>query len=163
MAFAVWNSYSVPMSLAFNPPSFNSTVFKILELIVDLSFGLDIAVSFRTIIIDDFGEEEHRQSEIAKHYLQQGFIIDILSAFPFDLVTMFTKSDNQQDPTQDKWTQIFSILKLGRLLRFNKIIAYMKTNEDVKATFRICKMVLFLFVYIHLFTCLWWICVREKE
>ena len=66
MAFAVWNSFSVPMSLAFDPPSFNLMIFKIIELIVDLSFGLDIIMSFRTIIIDDRGEEELRESEIAK-------------------------------------------------------------------------------------------------
>ena len=39
----------------------------------------------------------------------------------------------------------------------------MKTHEDIKASIRILKMVLFLFVYIHFYTCVWWLTVKTKK
>lgn len=41
-------------------------------------------------------------------------------------------------------------------MRLNKIIGMMNADEDLKATLRIIKMVLFLFVYLHCFGCTWY-------
>lgn len=59
--------------------------------------------------------------------------------------------------------QIFGVLKLGRLLRLNKIIQFLKAQEDIKAAIRIFKMILFLVVYMHCFNCLWWIIINYDE
>lgn len=58
---------------------------------------------------------------------------------------------------------MFSILKLGRLLRIGKIISFLKTDGDFKAVLRIFKMILYLLVYLHCYTCLWWIIVKESR
>lgn len=49
------------------------------------------------------------------------------------------------------------------MLRLNKIIQFLKTTSDVKASLRILKMVLFLVVYLHCYTCLWWFTVRKSK
>lgn len=55
------------------------------------------------------------------------------------------------------------MLKLGRLLRLNKIIQFLKAQEDIKAAIRIFNMILFLVVYMHCFNCLWWIVINYGE
>ena len=84
---------------------------------------------------------------MALDYLESTFIIDILATFPFDLFV------------SDKDFEIFGILKLGRILRLSKIIRFLRTTNDVKASLRIFKMVLFLMVYLHCYTCAWWLLV----
>lgn len=86
---------------------------------------------------------------MAKEYLTTTFIIDVLATAPFDLLA----------PNSEE-VEIFGILKLGRILRLSKIIRYLRTTNDVKATLRIFKMVLFLSVYLHCYTCLWWQMVK---
>ena len=45
---------------------------------------------------------------------------------------------------------------MGRVLRLSKIIAFLDSDEDIKASLMISKMVLFLIIYIHCLACLWW-------
>lgn len=101
---------------------------------------------------DDKGEEDCRGYYMAKEYLMTTFIIDLLATLPFDLIM----SDSQE-------VEIFGILKLGRILRLSKIIQFLRTTEDVKASLRIFKMVLFLLVYLHCYTCLWWSLVFSNK
>ena len=61
------------------------------------------------------------------------------------------------------WIELLGVLKLGRILRLNKIIQFLKTSDDVKAGLRIFKMVLFLTVYLHCFTCYWWQSIKLTE
>lgn len=51
---------------------------------------------------------------------------------------------------------------MGRLLRISRIIAFLKVSGDVKAGLRIFKMVLYLIVYLHCYSCLWWYQVKES-
>jgi hypothetical protein len=115
-------------------------------------FFFDMAVSFRSVVYDDKGEEESGGITMALEYLKTTFIIDALATFPFDLLI----------PDSDE-VEIFGILKLGRILRLSKIIRYLRTTNDVKASLRIFKMVLFLSVYLHCYTCLWWQIARKKK
>lgn len=52
---------------------------------------------------------------------------------------------------------------MGRVLRLNKIIQFLKSAENIKASLKIFKMVLFLFIYLHIFTCYWWSIVKETK
>lgn len=70
MAFAVMNAFCVPLSLAYNPPAFNTALFEILNFSIDFFFLIDIFMCFRTIVQDSKGNEEKRPREIAKIYLQ---------------------------------------------------------------------------------------------
>jgi hypothetical protein len=58
---------------------------------------------------------------------------------------------------------VFGILKLGRVLRLNKIIQFLKSANDIKASLKIFKMVLFLTVYLHIYSCYWWSIVSQTE
>lgn len=104
------------------------------------------------MVFDDKGEEDCRGFYMAKEYITTTFLIDILATVPFDLIL----SDSEE-------VEIFGILKLGRILRLSKIIQFLRTTEDVKASLRIFKMVLFLMVYLHCYTCLWWSLIFSRK
>lgn len=144
MGFSLWNCFTVPISVSFDPPQMNDKFFVIFNYIVDLFFFIDILISFRCVVYDDKGEEIVTDKEMALDYLRSTFIIDILATVPFDLIF----------PTLN--VEILGILKLGRILRLSKIIRYLRTTNDIKASLRIFKMVLFLVIYLHCYTCLWW-------
>ena len=55
------------------------------------------------------------------------------------------------------------VLKLGRVLRLNKIIQFLKSTDDVKAGLKLFKMILYLVLYMHCFTCIWWLFVKNTE
>lgn len=58
---------------------------------------------------------------------------------------------------------MFGILKLGRVLRINKIISYMNVDEDIKASMKLSKIIFYLTIYIHFFTCVLWIVAKDQE
>lgn len=144
MGFSLFNCFTVPIGVCFDPPQMGNFIFVVSNYIIDLFFFLDIIIAFRCVVYDDKGEEILSDRVMAIDYLQSTFIIDLLATVPFDL--FLTDLD----------VEILGVLKLGRILRLSKIIRYLRTTNDVKASLRIFKMVLFLVVYLHCYTCLWW-------
>lgn len=127
-----------------------------MNFMIDFCFLLDIIVTFRVTYIDDFGQEVNEPRKIAFNYLKGQFWIDLVATIPLDqLIVMIFRSSNPI-------FQVFGILKLGRLLRLNKIIAYLNVIEDVKAMIKLIKMVFFLIIYMHLYACFWWMLVKNK-
>lgn len=152
MIFSLFNCFSVPVKVSFNPESLNHVSFNVANSFIDMFFFMDILISFWSVVFDDKGEEDCRGFYMAKEYITTTFLIDILATVPFDLIL----SDSEE-------VEIFGILKLGRILRLSKIIQFLRTTEDVKASLRIFKMVLFLMVYLHCYTCLWWSLVFSRK
>ena len=54
---------------------------------------------------------------------------------------------------------LFGLLKLIRILRLSRIIAYMRAKDDIKMTFKLIQLILFLFMYVHLIAWLWFIVI----
>ena len=52
---------------------------------------------------------------------------------------------------------------MGRILRLSKIIQFLKSTDDVKATLLLFKLVLYLVLYMHCFTCIWWMLVSNSD
>lgn len=58
MFLAIYNWFVIPIQISFNPPVFNSSIFLVINSIIDILFAIDIFVLFRTTYIDsDTGEE----------------------------------------------------------------------------------------------------------
>ena len=45
---AIYNSFSIPIEIAYAPPSMEGAGFYVLNSLIDLVFLMDIIVSFRT-------------------------------------------------------------------------------------------------------------------
>ena len=54
---------------------------------VDIMFIIDILINFRTTYISENDEVISAPSKIAVHYFRGWFIIDLVAAIPFDLVS----------------------------------------------------------------------------
>ena len=57
--------------------------------------------------------------KIVGHYLSNGFVVDLIAAFPLDLLVYAASSNN---PLYDfmAWLRIFKLLRLHRLIRYHK-------------------------------------------
>ena len=58
------------------------------------------------------------------------------------------------------WIDLIGLFKLGRLFRLSEIISFLKTSDDVKSYLKLMKMILFLVVYLHIFSCTWWFMIK---
>ena len=86
-------------------------------------FALDILISFRTTYNEtDTGREVRVPKQMALEYLKNAFTVDVISTLPFDLIAglLTTVSDGYK---------VLGALKLIRVLRLNKLIAFMRSNE----------------------------------
>jgi hypothetical protein len=118
---------------------------------------VDIIITFRTALIDSYGNEISTPCEIAKHYIKGQFWIDLCATVPIDQIIESIANESSA------YYELFGILKLGRVLRLNKIIAFLNVEEDVKASMKLTKMVFFLLVYIHFFACIWFLIVNSNK
>ena len=69
MFFAVFNCYTIPYKVAYEPPAMNTFFFTILNSMIDICFLLDIIITFRTTYIDWKGNEVAEPKRIALNYL----------------------------------------------------------------------------------------------
>ena len=81
---AIYNSIAIPLEITFRPKSLETNTAKILNRIIDIFFGLDILISFRTTYDDSDGNEITDGCMIAKNYFFGRFLIDLMSTIPFD-------------------------------------------------------------------------------
>jgi hypothetical protein len=142
---AIYNCVMIPMNVAFtNTQEFtNSLEFMLLERCIDLLFGIDIFLNFRTTFVNQKTNIEIVDPmRIAKNYINSvRFPFDILASVPFDILiqNMREKStENDSDADSDNIElKLLGILKLIRLFRLGRIITYMKVNASLKIGFRI--------------------------
>ena len=55
---------------------------------------------------------------------------------------------------------LFSVCKVVRILRLERIISVMAASDDVKLTLRLFKLVAIIVIFIHLTTCLFFFYVK---
>jgi hypothetical protein len=119
IVLALCNVITIPLKVAFKPEFLSSTTSDVFDAIIDFIFVLDIIISFRTTFFDSFGHEVDNPRKIAWNYLQNQFWIDLGATIPFDKIFEAFIDEKSQ------FYEVLGILKLGRVLRINKFIAFM--------------------------------------
>lgn len=110
-------------------------------------FFLDIIINFRTTFLHyKTGEEVCDAKDIAKEYIKGRFWIDLLASIPMDTIALIIFSSNTTSQLQ-----LFSLLKLVRMLRLGRIITYMNARDNVKLSLKLAKLIFFVILYIHCF------------
>jgi len=84
MSAAVFNCFTIPLGVAYNPLFMQEGWFAIFNNFIDFLFFLDILVTFRTAFIDSLGNEISEPCMIAKSYVCGQFLIDLLATIPID-------------------------------------------------------------------------------
>ena len=123
----IFNAFSVPMDIAFTPPSMETSEFKIFSVFVDFLYFIDIVICFRTTFVDDSGREISEPRLIAKKYLMGSFSLDLIAGLPLEYIM------NHDENNDDLTLKLQGLLKLGRLLRINRIIRFLNARIDLKA------------------------------
>lgn len=117
----------------------------IINTIIDLLFFIDLIVYFRTTFIHEkTGNEIIEPSAIAWTYIKGRFWVDLLATIPFDTIGGLIVGGHQS-----AFLSIFSLLKLVRVLRLNRIISIMKVANEIKLSLKLAKLVFFLTMYLH--------------
>ena len=95
IVLAVYNSFQIPFEISFEPEEMKSTKFFVLNTLIDLMFGIDIVVNFRTTYYDNETQDEIMDPKLtAKEYVRScnltspSFTIDFLSTVPFDNIAL---------------------------------------------------------------------------
>ena len=159
MVLATFNVFQIPFNVAFEPPFMDTLYFEIINGSIDFLFLVDIIVSFRTTSIDPTsGDEVTDPMEIARRYFKGRFWIDALATVPFDKLGEVIVRENSILALQ-----LFGLLKLVRVLRLGRLIAYLNLKDDVKMSLKLGKLVFFLVIYIHCYGCLWFLIVKSNE
>ena len=88
IALAIFNCFSIPFVLAFQPPFANTQAWDLTNWAITAIFAIDVLVNLRTTYIEgSTGEEILDGKKIAQTYLKTfRFWIDVISTVPFEVV-----------------------------------------------------------------------------
>jgi len=132
IVLALYNSFFIPFELSFAPEELAGVEYTILNTLIDLMFGIDIFISFRTSFYHPItGDEVSDLKIIRRNYFKGRFTIDFLSTVPFDNILLLITQ------TENKFLAMFSLLKLFRVTRLSRIIARLNVSENAKNSMKL--------------------------
>ena len=87
IVLAMYNSVTIPLAIFYEkdgPTFISSETIALVDALVDLTFLIDVVITFRTTYLDtEKGYDVDDPHEIAKKYLNGSFAIDLASSVPF--------------------------------------------------------------------------------
>eukprot|EP01047_Picozoa_sp_COSAG01_P016705 COSAG01_NODE_862_length_13058_cov_6.823366_15_plen_313_part_00 len=120
---------SVPMQIGFDLTVVVGTGHFWFDVFVDLYFIIDIGVNFRTAFVTKIGNLETRPRQIARHYMQDFFIVDLLSCIPVSYVLLIVDGGDTGRAHGSKSLRSFKLL---RLIRLTKLLRLAKLKKVVQ-------------------------------
>lgn len=149
-----------PVQAAF--ASSENTDLNDFELLIDISFFIDVVITFRTVIYSKIIDAWIMNwKEIALNYIQGWFLVDFLSCIPYDWIIIASTKQSQSNGT--KALQLFRML---RVIRFGKLLHKIKSSSAVgfietklhisPNTIEIMKIIFIMLFTSHLVACIMW-------
>lgn len=142
LLLVVFSAVQIPFVLAFSLPESTDSSLRILELIIDALFAIDIILIFNTsYYIED--ELIHDRKEIAKRYGTSWFAVDLIATLP--------------------WETISDDLRSMRLLRLLRLSRVMKKVDSLKGGMglRFFYLIFWWLLTAHWTACIWWFIGRS--
>ncbi|CAH1998838.1 unnamed protein product [Acanthoscelides obtectus] len=157
LILVIYTAIFTPYVAAFllSEPDFNTRKNKkysedpivIIDLIVDVTFIVDILINFRTTYVAGNDEIVSDPVRIAYHYLKGWFLIDLVAAVPFDLLFFGTDTDET--------TTLIGLLKTARLLRLVRVARKIDRYSEYGAAVLLLLMATFALIA-HWMACIWY-------
>ena len=153
MVFTTFNVITIPLNLAFKPPTLQTSAVAAVNAIIDLFYLIDILFTFRTTYMDLLnGVDVCDSVKIASRYFKSGqFFLDFFSTVPWDAV--FSHG----------FFEIVGILKIFRYQRLSLMIKNANQSVQVKSTMKLILVIYNFVVLIHIVGCLWFYVVVQNE
>ncbi|XP_049887583.1 potassium voltage-gated channel unc-103-like isoform X2 [Pectinophora gossypiella] len=156
LILVIYTAIFTPYVAAFqlNEPDFDKRSRKfgedpivVIDMIVDVTFIIDILINFRTTYVNVADEVESDPAKIAMHYLRGWFVIDLVAAIPFDLLLFGTDTDET--------TTLIGLLKTARLLRLVRVARKIDRYSEYGTAVLLLLMATFVLIA-HWLACLWY-------
>uniref|UniRef100_A0A8C0GNR3 Ion transport domain-containing protein n=1 Tax=Chelonoidis abingdonii TaxID=106734 RepID=A0A8C0GNR3_CHEAB len=119
--------------------SYSCSPLTVVDLLVDIMFLIDILINFRTTYVNSNEEVVSQPGRIAIHYFKGWFLIDMVAAIPFDLLT----------------TTLIGLLKTARLLRLVRVARKLDRYSEYGAAVLFLLMCTFALIA-HWLACIWY-------
>jgi len=147
-------SFHVPYQVAFRIDAEDVGLVAVVARCVDTTFACDMLIQF---FVSYPREEDHRwvrmPNAIVAHYFYGYFFLDILSVFPYDVVSKYITLE--MGP-RFKFLGLFKLLSLIRLGRVNRLIARYEALVNLPYThIRLLKLLIVLSFSLHWIACAW--------
>ncbi|CAI9738248.1 potassium voltage-gated channel subfamily H member 8-like [Octopus vulgaris] len=134
----------VPFNAAFIVGEFvRTTIYA--DVAVEIIFGIDIILNFRTTYVSNTGQVIYDGKLIALNYIKQWFLMDLLAAIPFDLLYAF----------QVETGTLIPLLKVARLLRLIRLFQKMDRYSQYGSVVIILLLSMFTLTA-HWLACVWY-------
>ncbi|XP_075234878.1 uncharacterized protein LOC142332349 isoform X2 [Lycorma delicatula] len=130
----------------------------VIDLIVDVTFIVDILINFRTTYVNANDEVVSHPGKIAVHYLRGWFLIDLVAAIPFDLLIFGSDTDEVTEELgldADETTTLIGLLKTARLLRLVRVARKIDRYSEYGAAVLLLLMASFALIA-HWLACIWY-------
>ncbi|XP_065170166.1 potassium voltage-gated channel subfamily H member 6-like isoform X3 [Atheta coriaria] len=149
MYTAIFTPYTAAFQdfVAKSNKAYGEDPFELIDLIVDVTFIVDILINFRTTYVSGTDEVVSHPVRIAVHYLKGWFLIDLVAAIPFDL--LIYSSDT------DETTTLIGLLKTARLLRLVRVARKIDRYSEYGAAVLLLLMATFALIA-HWLACIWY-------
>jgi len=116
---------------------------------IDMMFLGDIILMFFTSIMTKKGFESWNSGEVMTAYMSTSrFYLDCMSLLGSGIFL----------PISPYFT-LFGMLKVGRVFRIGKMITQSTADKETKAVLGLLKLIFYLFLYLHIIACYYWICI----
>ena len=120
MALLCYTAIVTPMEVGFYTPSFNALFY--INQVVTACFITDLVLNFFVATPHHrTGHLIYNQAYVAQSYLKKWFIIDFLSAIPFDALYLGVGSSALAQLSILRTLRLLRLVKLVRILRVNRI------------------------------------------
>ena len=125
MSFALLMTCIVtPIYIAFYGDNDAAISWEIMNMTIDVIFGLDIFAVFMTAYYDEDFKLVDDRKVIALSYIRGMFICDVIAILPFDLIIRSNSNSNNINGIIriTKIGRLYKLIKLTRLLKMIKIL-----------------------------------------
>lgn len=175
-ALLAYCAITVPYRVGFEVIAVDAVL--VVETLVDAFFLIDIFVRFRMGYTIDSkhldSRVEMRPAKIARAYLKSWFVIDVVSAFPTQLVTLvFLDGESSTVMSATRLPRLLRLPRLVRMLRLMKLLRVMRffraeTSGVMKwigvglnvprGIMRAVRLMTVIVVVAHTAACSWFFC-----
>jgi len=128
--------------------------FKIIAIIVDIIFWVDMAVQFNTLHLNGSGSYELGRKVIAKNYLKGWFLLDFMSTFPFAEV---------MGNSEGRGLKLLRVLRLARLLKLARVLKLSSLVGErftelgaTRMLLGVAKQGVIVAFCLHMLCCIWY-------
>lgn len=151
--------------------------WRILGLITDILFWIDLFINFLSAYSDKKGETEATPTKVIKNYLSGFFILDFVACLPpnaFGAIVRLGQGKAQEDAQGDEAGKALRLVRVGRLARLTRLMRLTRLTRLLKVGqifrrfefirqmeksrgARIAKLTLTLAFVVHLLACGWYL------